>query len=211
MKHTSAPGLATLRVFLLCCVASTLTGCLYGTAPVFDDDSAVAAATFPYEGTPMLTLFTSFDDGKGYGAHAALLISHEQRVLYDPAGRFLNDAVAEQDDVVYGISPAVLAAYYAHHNDSGFELRIQQLEVSPELASAALAAARSEGRARDGTCALKVGAVLDSLGPFDGMSALAPRWLSDRFADVPGVVTAVKKPGGVFVPLPLVASEHEDQ
>jgi hypothetical protein len=190
------------------CLASCLTGCLYGTPPVFDSDEAVAAARHPYDGTPMLTLMTSYDDGKGYGAHAALLISHEQRVLYDPAGRFLSEDVAEQDDVVYGISREVLAAYYAHHNDSGFEVRIQQLVVPAEVAKQALVSARGEGRARDGTCALKVGAVLDSLGPFEGMSALAPRWLSDRFAEVPGVVTAVKRPQGAFISLPLVAAEE---
>ncbi|MEM0977001.1 MAG: hypothetical protein AAGJ34_05675 [Pseudomonadota bacterium] len=170
-------------------IAVFLTGCIYGTENIQDSAEVVRAASYREPGPATITLFTSIDEVTNRGEHTALLINGPERVLYDPAGRFRHINAPEQADVLFGITDDVLGAYYAHQAPPDHFLRAQTIVVSQEIARIAYEAARMQGRSGDGFCTVHTSAILSKIPGFDVGSAIFPKALSGRFAELDGVIT----------------------
>lgn len=176
------------RQFLALALPLAAAGC--GARAVWAPDEAVARAAHRAEGPPSLTLVTVISNETEDGAHTGLVISGDQRVLFDPAGSWYHPAAPERNDVHYGITDAVLAHYLDYHTRVTYRTVVQRIEVAPEVAARAIARAEAAGPVAQGLCTAAVARVLGDLPGFEGLpQTLFPRVLSAAFGRLPGVTT----------------------
>lgn len=179
---------AALFVFGLLAMASA--GCSI-TAPVYDSPDTIAAVRHTTDDPPSLTLYTSVNEKSGFGEHTALMINGSQRVIYDPAGRFKHPDVRENGDVLYGVTPEVLAAYNAHQSGGHYTALTQYIEVPADVAEAAIVAAEAQGVSSDGLCTVNTSQILKQLKGFENIeTAIWPSNLMWNFAERSGVTVA---------------------
>ena len=172
-------GLALLALLIL-------ASC--GAERVWAPDEAVTRALWRAEGPPTITLFTVISTRNGSGAHSALLVNGSHRALFDPAGTFRHPRVPERNDVLYGITDTVLDVYVDYHARVTYDVRIQELVVSPEQAEAALRAMQAHGPAGKATCNLAVTRVLSQVPGLENVpGGYFPMRTAEWFADLPGV------------------------
>ncbi|MEL7091058.1 MAG: hypothetical protein AAFN94_04915, partial [Pseudomonadota bacterium] len=125
----------------------------------------------------------------GKGQHTALMINGSQRVIFDPAGSFVNARVAEQEDVLYGVTPAVLAGYKSAHARNSHHVLTQTIEVTAEQAETALALAMSNGAVPRAYCTNATTGLLRQVPGFaDIRQSFFPDSLRDDFAGRAGVI-----------------------
>jgi len=166
-----------------------LAACAQAPAIPYASDERVAASAYREPGPNTFTIFTMISNRTGRGAHSALMINGSQRVIFDPAGSFVNERVPEQEDVLYGITPAVLAGYKSAHARSTFHVVSQTFEVTPEQAAIALRLAATNGAAARGFCTSAATDVLRNVPGFSDIgSTMFPRRLMEQLATRPGVV-----------------------
>lgn len=165
--------------------AFLLAGC--AAEPVWAPDEFVARSVYHHDGPARLTLFTMINNNTGAGAHSSLMINASQRVIFDPAGSFKHERIPERNDVVFGITPAVADGYTRYHARETFHVRVQQLDVSPELAEAVMRAAMAYGAVPQAQCALSTSGILAEFFPGQISRGWYPRKLADRFQEIPGV------------------------
>lgn len=170
------------------CAVLTLGACV--APPVWAPDEAAANAAYRDNSPPRLTLITMTGPG-GSGVHTSLLINGSQRVIFDPAGSFTDALVPERHDVLFGITPAALDRYIDYHTAPEFNsiLMIQELDVSPEVAQAALRAVMSFGPVVGGKCSLSTSSVIASL---PGFGNIQPMWYPLKFSEKFGEISGVK-------------------
>jgi hypothetical protein len=161
-------------------------GC--GGQSVWAPDDAVARVRFVAPGPPSIALYTSLNNDTRNGAHTGLLITASERVIFDPAGSFRSDAVAERNDVVYGASDAVVAAYELFQGSEAYHMVKLTRIVSPEVAEMALQAVKSAGPVGKTQCTRVTAQVLRTLPGFETLHpSLFPDNLMRQFARLPGV------------------------
>ncbi|MCT4373206.1 hypothetical protein CLG85_024100 [Yangia mangrovi] len=182
-----ATGLAALA-------ALALAGC---TTPSNQYPNAtpeeVAAARYVAGGPATLTLYTMINNTSNAGAHSSLMISApSQRVVFDPAGSVRARNVPEVDDVLYGVTPEVADFYARAHARESFRVRIQSVEVSPQVAEQALRAVEAYGPVSQSHCTQATSSVLSQLPGFEGISrSWFPNSLAKDFSQLPGVTEQV--------------------
>ena len=115
-----------------------LAGCADPPNIPYASDERIKASAYREPGPATLPVITMINNRSGNGGHSALMINGSQRVIFDPAGSFENVRVPEQEDVLYGVSPAVLAGYKSAHARSTYHVVLQTVEVTPEQAEIAL-------------------------------------------------------------------------
>jgi hypothetical protein len=148
----------------------------------------VTRAAYRHDGPPRLTVYTMINNRSGAGAHTALMINGAQRVIFDPAGTFnTRRHLPERDDVLYGITPAVEDVYTRYHARETYHVRIQRLDVSPELAARALALVEANGPVPSAQCSLATSRILGELFPGQVRTSWFPKKTADDFAQIPGV------------------------
>lgn len=148
----------------------------------------VSRAAYRHDGPPRLTMFTMINNRSGAGAHTALMINGAQRVIFDPAGSFnARRHLPERDDVLYGITPQVADVYTRYHARETFHVRIQRLDVSPEMAARAIALVEANGPVPSAQCSLATSRILGELFPGQVRSSWFPKKIADDFARIPGV------------------------
>ncbi|MGR3479185.1 hypothetical protein [Salipiger marinus] len=152
-----------------------------------------AAARYAHPGPSAITLYTMINNRSGAGAHSSMMISApSQRVIFDPAGSVRAKGVPEIQDVLYGITPAVADFYERAHARESFRVRIQRIEVPPQVAERAIALAQSHGAVGQAQCTQATSGVLRQL---PGFGALRQTWfpntLADQMATLPGVTERV--------------------
>ena len=159
------------------------------TKPViYEPDEAVFAARYLHDGPAEIRLFNVISNESGTGEHAALLINAGERVLFDPAGNWQHPLSPEQHAVHFGMNDAMVHVYTHYHARRTHHVRIQTLEVSPEVAARILQLARPAGPVPDAHCARAIAQILTRLPGFEGLPvADYPNRLSDAFAELPGV------------------------
>lgn len=154
-------------------------------------DDAVARAVYRHDAPPSLTLVTVLATRDGSGAHTALLVNAPtQRVLFDPAGSFRTDILPERNDVVFGMTPAALDVYVDYHARVTFDVVLQDIPVSPEVAARALALVQAHGPAPQATCANATSGILRQVG-LDAPATWFPRRLMTWADGQPGVTRRV--------------------
>ncbi|MCA0996186.1 hypothetical protein [Alloyangia pacifica] len=180
--------------FLAGLAALTLAGC---TTPAMRYPNAtpeeVAAARYVDGGPPALTLYTMINNRSDAGAHSSLMISApSQRVIFDPAGSVRARNVPEVDDVLYGVTPEVERFYARAHARETYRVRIQRIEVSPEVAERALKMVQAHGPVSQTQCTVATSGVLSQLPGFEGVGRTwFPNKLADELAAMPGVTEQV--------------------
>lgn len=176
-----------MRNVLLALVAAlTLAGC--AGQRVWAPDEDVARAAYRHDGPPRLTLFTMINNRTGAGAHTSLMINGSQRVIFDPAGSFKHETLPERNDVVFGITPPVADVYTRYHARKTYHVKVQELDVSPAVAEAAIRAVMAYGAVPAAQCSRSTSTVLAGL---PGFESITPTWypvkLADQFGRLPGV------------------------
>lgn len=179
-----------LRNIALLFAALFLTACAYGTEDKFASDTHVAQYRYQSNEAPSLSLITMVNNKNGRGGHSSLLINGSERGMYDPAGRWWHSSAPERHDFVTGMSPRILQHYKSWHARKTHHVVTQTIQVSPEVAELALAAARRQGRALDATCSINTIEILNQLPGFEDLqSTYFPEKLMQRFGQIPGVKT----------------------
>lgn len=118
------------------------------------------------------------------------MINGSQRVIFDPAGTFKHDLVAEQNDVIFGITPRVADGYTRYHARETYHVLIQQIDVPPQVAERAIALVRAHGSVPGGKCAQSTSSVIAGLPGFEGIKQTwFPNKLAAQFATIPGVTS----------------------
>jgi len=177
-----------LRILLPVILLVAVSACT--KKPVWAPDDAVARASYVFNGPPSLTLVTVINNKSGAGGHTALVINAEQRVVFDPAGNFKYKFAPERNDFVYGMTPAILRAYYGFHARTEWHVVTQEIDVTPEVAKRAYLLAKDHGAVPDGLCAQSVTGILKQLPGFtDFPVSLSPKKTMKNFAGLPGVIT----------------------
>ena len=161
-----------MRVWI-CCLGLLLLG-LSACAPaerVYDSEAFVASKTYRHAGPPSITVITMVNNRSGSGAHSALMINASERVLFDPAGSFEHETIPERNDVLFGISPAVLKAYKGAHARTAYHVVSQEIVVTPEQAEAAFAIAKAHGAVGQAFCTQATTGVLKQVPGFSDIKS----------------------------------------
>lgn len=167
--------------------------------------AAVDQAHYSDPSPPSLTLVTSIRTAAGSGAHSAIIINASQRVIFDPAGSFTATAAGkpvapQRGDVVYGVTPEVLAAYLRFQSASGYHVVTLSIPVSAQVAEEALTKAQDHGWVSQAFCADASSHLLSSLPGFESLHAtLFPRAFMLQVEKLPGVTMRTYK-NGVEIP-----------
>jgi len=157
---------------------------------VWAPDEVIAKSTYSSSDPATLTLVTIINNNSGEGGHSGLVINASQRVVFDPAGNFKSDLAPERNDLVYGMSPRVLRAYYGFHARKAWHVVTQEIEVTPEIAELAFKIARNNGAAGSGFCASSVTSILRQIPGFKHIPhSLSPKRTMRVFAELEGVKT----------------------
>ena len=165
-----------------------LAGC--GAESVRAPQDSIARVAYRHPGPPVLTLYTCLNNDTLNGAHTGLLINASQRVIFDPAGSFRHPDVVENDDLLYGATPTVEAAYTGFQTMEGYHLVKQHIPVTAEVAEATFAAARSAGPVGKSYCTRATAKLLQSV---PGLEGLRISWFPDnlmrQMAAIPGITS----------------------
>lgn len=178
-----------MRKLLLGLLLPLLLAACGGAEPKWAPDADVARVRYHHNGPPSITLFTVISNRSGSGAHAGLMISGTQRVLFDPAGTWWSPSIPERNDVHYGITPHVLSYYIDYHTRVTYHTVMQTVEVSPEVAEMAIRAVEAHGAVPKAHCAKSITSILRTLPGFEGIKeTYYPKKLMAQFSRIPGVV-----------------------
>ncbi len=175
-----------MRALLLCLISAFVLAACAATS-VWAPDEAVARAAYRHDGPPRLTLFTMVNNRTGSGGHTSLMINGSQRVIFDPAGSFKHETIPERDDVIFGITPQVADVYTRYHARETWHVRIQEIDVSPQMAERVMRLAQGNGAVPNAFCAHATSAILAQAFPGQVSRTFYPVRLADQFARVPGV------------------------
>ena len=157
---------------------------------VYAPDAAVQEYAYANSERPSITLLTMIHNKTGSGGHSSLMINNGERIMYDPAGRFKSKFAPERNDVMFGVTPALLARYKSFHARQTHHVVSQTVYVSPEVAAKAMQLALAQGASHDAMCALNVSSILTELPGFEAINSnWFPAKLSKSFAKLPNVMT----------------------
>ncbi|WP_371931018.1 hypothetical protein [Roseovarius sp. MMSF_3281] len=167
-----------------------LSGC--AGESVWAPDEEVTRAAYDHDGPPRLTLYTMLNNSTGAGAHTALMVNGSQRVIFDPAGSFnKSNVLPERNDVLFGITPQVEDVYTRYHARETFRVKVQKLDVSPEVARRTEQAVMNYGAVPQAMCANSTSDILAGIFPGQVTKTWSPRKLSEQFAQLPGTTERV--------------------
>ena len=159
-----------------------------GAEPKWAPDEEVQRAIYRHNGPTSMTLFTVISNRSNAGAHAGLMINGSQRILFDPAGTWWSPSIPERNDVHFGITPRVLSYYIDYHTRETFHTVMQTIEVSPEVAEAAIRAVQAHGAAPKAYCTQSITTILQTLPGFEGIkTTFYPKKAMQQFSRIPGV------------------------
>lgn len=164
-----------------------LAGCDNNPQP-YATDEQVAGARYVSDAPPSITLITMINNTTGAGGHTSLLINASEQVMFDPAGSFYYHSVPERNDVLFGMSPAIVQGYRSSQARAAFHVWSQKIEVSPEVAEQAYNLALSNGRVAPALCANATSQLLQKLPGFESLrTTWFPENLAEQFSHLPGV------------------------
>ena len=179
-----------VRVGAVMVALAGLVGCAQPPAIPYASDDRVRQAAYRAPGPATLTVITMVNNRSGAGSHSALMINGSQRVIFDPAGSFVNTRVPEQEDVLYGVTPAVLAGYKSAHARNSHHVVTQTFEVTPEQAEIALRLAQQYGPTARAFCTQATTGLMRQVPGFEEIDqTFFPTRLMEQIAARPGVVT----------------------
>ncbi|MEL7026779.1 MAG: hypothetical protein AAGO57_06075, partial [Pseudomonadota bacterium] len=169
-----------------------LAACGGPAEPIWAPQDLVDKARFTAPGPSKITLFTVRSTDTGFGAHAGLMISGSERVLFDPAGTFRLQSAPERNDLHHGITPQVLAVYIDYHARETYDVEIREIEVTRAEANALIAQARNYGAVPKAQCSLSITRILNTQPRFASVPVTYfPTQAAAGFDAIPGVTSRV--------------------
>lgn len=171
------------------CSALVLAGC--AGESVWAPDEMVERVTYRHDAPPKLTLFTMINNNSNAGAHTSLMVNASQRVIFDPAGSFKHPMVAERNDVILGANPALVDVYTRYHARESFRVRVQTVDVTPQMAEGIMRAVMEYGAVPQAQCALSTSTILSRFFPGQISRGWSPNRLADQFQQLPGATGRV--------------------
>ena len=178
-----------MRIIATMTLCAALTGCAPEPVVSYASNERVSLVAYRAPGPAVLTIFTIVSNRTGKGAHTAIMINGSQRVIFDPAGSFENERVAEQQDVLFGVTPAVLAGYKSAHARSSYHVVSQTVTVTPEQAEIALNLALENGAVAQTYCTNAATGLLRQVPGFEDITqTFYPTKLMAQMSERPGVV-----------------------
>ncbi len=180
----------TRRRVLIGGSAAVLTAC---SAPqVWAPEAAVQRAFAPQVGDPSLTLYTMKNTSSDNGAHTGLLINASQRVMFDPAGTFALNVLPERNDVIFGMTPRMEAAYASFHARETYYVIAQRIPVPATTAEQALQLALTNGPVPKAACTRATSTLMQKLPGFGTLRrTFFPNNLHDAIAKRADVQTTI--------------------
>ncbi len=177
-----------ILTLLLLIGAVALSGCGGPAEPVWAPDAEVQRRAYSHDGPTSVTLFTVVSTESGAGRHSGLLINGDERILFDPAGTFRHPKAPERNDVHHGFDDRILDVYIDYHARETFDVHIQELEVSPEVARDLARAVQTYGAVPKAQCSLSITRVLSRTPGFEMIPVTyGPNRAMRAFAEIPGV------------------------
>lgn len=178
------------RVLIALALPLFLAAC--GADNKWASDEAVRSVRYTSNEPASISLITVIGLVRGEGGHTALLINGSQRVIFDPAGSFAHPRAPERHDVLYGVTPEMLNVYIDYHARNlpreRYYVTVDTVQVSPEVAEAALRAAQENGAVNKAFCAVGTSNVLHKVPGFEGApGGFSPIRMRDWFLTLPGV------------------------
>ena len=181
--------LGSVKICAALVAVALLSGCAAGSVGDATPEQVARAAYVP-SGPPSLTVKTVVNNKTGAGGHSSLLVSGSQQVIFDPAGTFQHEGVAERGDVLYGMSPAWVAAYKSAHARNTYHVVSQKIELTPAQAERALQLVQSNGAVPSAFCANATSSLLRKIEGFEDIKVtFYPVNLMEQIAQRPDVVT----------------------
>jgi len=176
---------ALLLSLLLVASAVVVSGC---AVEVGSSPAELAAARHVSDDPPYVSVVTMVNNGSGRAAHSALIINGSERVIYDPAGTFQHQELAERGDIHYGATDRMVSYYMRYHARFSHFVHEQRLYVSPAVAEATLRRAQLQGPSPKMMCNFHTTDILNDVGAFGTLNAsIFPEKLRQQFATIPGV------------------------
>ncbi len=167
-----------------------LAACGGPAEPVWAPDDAVQKAVYRHEGPPKITLFTVINVRSGSGGHSGLLINGDQRLIFDPAGTFKLPFAPERNDVHFGMTENALKVYIDYHARQTWNVRAQELEVTPRQARILTRLVQEYGAVPKAQCTLAITRILKQVPGFESVKVTYfPNALAEKLEQFPGVQT----------------------
>ena len=175
---------ALVAAILLGCLA-LVTGC---AVEVGASKQSLAAARHVATEPPYVEVVSMVDRRDGRAAHTALIINASERVIYDPAGTFQHEDLAERGDIHYGATDRMVSYYERYHARFSHFVHVQRIPVTAQVAEGVLRRAEAQGPSPKMFCTYHTFGVLnDSLPGVTLERSFFPEALRRQVADLPGV------------------------
>lgn len=172
----------------LALIPFVLTSCGGPAEPIWASQDRVDAAYYRHEGPTKLTLYTVQNARSGFGGHSGLMISGQQRILFDPAGTFKHPLAPERNDVHFGITENVRKVYEDYHARETWNILVQEIEVSPQVAAMVSRAVQEYGAVPKAQCSLSTTRILSQIPGFESIRvSYFPNATAKAFGQIPGV------------------------
>ncbi len=157
----------------------------------------VRNAFYHHEGPSYITLLSMVATSNDVSEHSGLLISGDQRVLYDPAGSYDPSeqtgwyAPPRKYDIHYGMNNLAVAQYERFHARLGYYVLRQTVEVPLSVANLAIRLSEEKGETFQTQCASSVSWVLKQLPGFEAVGqTMLPNKIREDFIRIPNVQTS---------------------
>ena len=178
-----------VRAAFLLMAALILAACAGPAEPTWAPNAEVERARYVHDGPAKLTLFNVVTTRNGSGAHAALMVNADERLLFDPAGTFQVPFVPERNDVLHGVTPRALAAYIDYHARPSHSVDVYELEVTRSQANRIASLIKANGAVPKAQCAVSIGRILKQVPGFESISlSYFPNALAKAFVGRGGVM-----------------------
>jgi hypothetical protein len=165
-----------------------LAACGGPAEPRWAPDDQIAKYGWIPDGPPELRLYTVVSTRNGSGAHSGLLIATpRERILFDPAGTFALPSAPERNDVLYGVTPRILAVYVDYHARETYDVVEQRLPVSAAEAERVAQLVKAYGAVPKAQCTLSITRILRDAGFGAMTTSYFPQSARADFANLPGV------------------------
>lgn len=165
-----------------------LVGCGGPAEPTWASQDRVNAAYYKHDGPTKLTLYTVQSVRSGSGGHSGLMISGDQRILFDPAGTFQHPLAPERNDVHFGITEDIRKVYIDYHARETWNVLVQEIEVSPQVAAMVSRAVQEYGAVPKAQCSLSTSRILSRIPGFESLPVgYFPNRLAKAFGELTGV------------------------
>lgn len=177
-----------LRTLIAAVGLSMLAAC---AVEVGASNTEISAVRHVSKERPYVAVVSMVNRGNNRAAHTALIINASQRVIYDPAGTFFYEDLAERGDIHYGATDVMVSYYERYHARLTYYVHVQTIPVTAQVAEAVLRRAQAQGPSPKMFCTVHTTAVLNDVPGFPGApfrTSFFPETLRAQVAELPGVI-----------------------